>query len=185
MKAEMMTDSEVVQSCLEGRLESYRTIMDKYKAHAMGLALHVLLNYQDAEDACQEAFLKAYSNLRKFDSAKSFKNWFSALLFNHCLDQLRKKKRFDFFINRYKKEEKARTVTEPSGPGPFDMLDSGFLRRLTPGERTSLYLWAQEGYSGAEIASALDCAPSTAHVYLFKARAKLKSWLKENQHAAS
>jgi len=181
----MMTDSQIVQSCLDGRIEAYRTIMDRYREHAMGLAMNILLNHQDAEDACQEAFLKAYNNLPKFDPAKSFKNWFSTLLFNHCLDQIRKKKRFFFFINRYQKEEKAKTVIEPANPGVFDILDGGFLSRLSPGERTSLYLWAREGYSGAEIAAALGCSPNTAHVYLFRARAKLKAWFKENKNAAS
>jgi len=48
---------------------------------------------------------------------------------------------------------------------------------LNPKERISLVLWANDGYTSAEIAAVLDCSASTARVHLFKARKKIKTLL--------
>ena len=177
-----MTDSELVRSSLEGNLESYRAIMERYRQSAMGVAMNILANYQDAEDTCQDAFLRAYQNLEKFDPARSFKNWFYTLVSNLCLDRIRKRRSFRDFLGRYQKEDEAAAVTHPDDPAPREFLEARFLRRLTPRERTSLYLWAQEGYSGADIASVLGCSEKTVHVYLFRARTKIRTLMKEKEN---
>lgn len=176
-----MTDSELVRGCLEGDRESYRMIMERYRQSAMGVAVNILANYQDAEDTCQEAFLRAYQNLGRYDPERSFKNWFYTLLSNLCLDQIRKKKSFKSFLGRFRKEDEAAAVVLPHNPAPRECLESRFLRRLTPRERTSLYLWAQEGYSGAEIASVLGCSEKTVNVYMFRARTKIRAMMKEKK----
>jgi len=57
------------------------------------------------------------------------------------------------------------------------------LKSLNPKERLSLFLWANDGYSSSEIASVLKCSSSTARVYLFKARKKIKSFLESKNVA--
>ena len=54
-------------------------------------------------------------------------------------------------------------------------------RRLSPRERTALCLWANEGYTAKDISEVLACSASTARVYLFNARRKIKALL-ENDH---
>jgi RNA polymerase sigma-70 factor (ECF subfamily) len=182
MKDGPMTDDELVRSCLKGNMEAYRTLMDRYRGQAMALALNILANTQDAEDACQEAFLKAFRNLNGFDLERNFKNWFYALLSHHCLDQIRKRKRFFLFVDRYQNQVRmTAAVSEASNPGVTIDLGQGLLKRLRPKERTAIYLWSQEGYSGAEIAAVLGCSEKTAHVHLFRARVRLKAALKEER----
>jgi RNA polymerase sigma-70 factor (ECF subfamily) len=185
MKDEWMTDNELVRSCREGNMESYRMLMERYRTRAMALALNILANYQDAEDASQEAFLKAFRSLDRFDPRWPFKNWFYSLLSRLCLDQVRKRGRFGLFIKRLKLEERAEAVssTSPLGAGPNP--DFSLLNRLRPKERTALYLWSQEGYSGAEIAAVLSCSQKTAYVHVFRARTKLRAILKEERDASS
>jgi RNA polymerase sigma-70 factor (ECF subfamily) len=183
MKDGEMTDAELVRSSLKGDMESYKTLMNRHRGGAMAVALNMLMNYQDAEDVCQDAYLKAYQNLARFDSRRSFKNWFYALLSNLCLDRMRKKKRFFKFLGRLKSEEMT------GAGGPPGRVSSGFpdlkrLRCLSPRERMALYLWAQEGCSGSEIAEALGCSEKTAHVHLFKARTKLKAFLREEKNGS-
>ncbi len=180
-----MTDNELVQSCLEGNMESYRTLMERYRGQAMALALNILANYQDAEDASQEAFLKAFRNLERFDPRKPFKNWFYALLSHHCLDELRTRRRFHRLVAGLRKEEEEELAASSPNPGAGPRLDFSLLNRLRPKERTALYLWSQEGYSGAEIAAVLACSQKTAHVHLFRARTKLRAILKEERNASS
>jgi len=178
-----MTDNELVRECLGGKMESYRELMDRYRGHAMAVAVNILANREDAEDACQEAFLKAYRTLGGFDANRSYKNWFYALLSNHCLDLIRKRTRFKGFLRRFRYEDPEAVVAPPPSSAPSEELDFRYLRPLTPKERTALFLWSQEGYSTAEIASVLGCAPNTAGVHLYRARVKLKTLLEEEKNA--
>lgn len=175
-----MTDSELVQSSMEGNMEAFRTLVDRYRGQAMALALNILTNSQDAEDACQEAFLRAFRNLHGFDQGRSFKNWFYALLSHHCLDEIRKRKRFFQAIHRLRSHNRTAEAVELASdqglPPQFVLKLLGVLR---PKERMALSLWSQEGYSGAEIAAVLGCSEKTAHVHLYRARMRLKAHLKE------
>lgn len=178
-----MTDNDLVQSCLEGNMESYRTLMNRYREQAMALALNILANYQDAEDVCQEAFLKAFRNLDRFDLERNFKSWFYALLSHLCLDQIRRRNRFRHFIGHFQSQDRmVATVPAASNPGLPLYLELKLLSRLRPKERTAIFLWSQEGYSGAEIAGVLGCSQKTAHVHLFRARTRLKAILKEEKN---
>jgi len=178
-----MTDSEIVRDCLAGRAESFRELVDRYRDHAMAIAVNILANREDAEDACQEAFLKAFRRLDTFDEERSYRSWFYALLSNHCLDVVRKRTRFKGFLGRFLGDERSAGRSVDGAPGPADQLDLRYLRPLAPKERTALYLWAQEGYSSAEIAAVLGCRPNTAAVHLHRARRKLKALLKETPDA--
>jgi RNA polymerase sigma-70 factor (ECF subfamily) len=172
-----MSDKDSIQRCLKGEVEEFRNIVDRYSGPAMALALNVLRNREDAEDACQEAFIKALQNLNRLDLNKDFKNWFYTLLLNRCLDRLRKKKRFYIFYNQWKNETAALTSEGSSNPLPCRRWDELLMKLLTPKERASLFLWAQEGYSSEERACMLRCSPSTARVHLYKARKKIKTFL--------
>ena len=146
----------------------------------MAAAMTLLMNREDAEDACQAAFFKAFRSLSSFDMTRSFKTWFSAVVHNQCLDFLRRKKRLRQFLSRLPKERpEAASIVDPVPEPP---LGADALRRLSPKERTALFLWSQEGSSGDDIAAVLGCARKTAYVHLYRARLKLKAFLKENSH---
>ncbi len=57
-----MNEKQLISSCLEGEVEAFREMVDIYKSKAMALALNMLGNREDAEDACQETFIRVYSN---------------------------------------------------------------------------------------------------------------------------
>jgi len=181
LKKTEMDDNLLVRGCLQGRKEEFKQIFERYGGKVMALALNLLQNHEDAEDACQEAFIRAYRNLEKFDSQKSFKNWLYAIVYNRCLDRLRQRRRFRDFYTKMKREH------APSSFGPAPSLSSeqplikDVLKKLRPKERISLFLWASEGFTSDEVASVLKCSPSTARVFIFKARKKIKALLeKEN-----
>lgn len=176
MKTENMSDSELVKNCLQGDMEAYRQIMDKYTGKAMALAINILRNREDAEDVCQEAFISAYHNLDKFDLQGSFRNWFYTMLYNSCIDKIRKKKRFFQFFARVKSSQGLiQANPEPTNPYSGWSLDKRYLQTLSPKERLALFLWAQDSFAGEEIAAILKCSPATARVHLYKARKKIKA----------
>lgn len=176
-----MNDKQLVRSFLRGEVEEYQKIIDKYKGKVMALALNILGNREDAEDACQEAFIKVYYNLDSFDIQKSFRNWLYTILYNQCLDQLRKRRRFYRFFNKIKEESLPSAEGRASNQRTQHQFSKSLLKELSPKERAILFLWAVEGYTSEEVGSVLRCSSSTARVHLFKARKKIKAILeKEN-----
>jgi RNA polymerase sigma-70 factor (ECF subfamily) len=169
-----MTDQQLLKSCLEGDVEEYEKIVKKYRTKAMAIAMNMLGNREDAEDASQEVFIQVFQNLDKYDFDKSFSNWLYSILYKRCLDRLRKRKRFYRFYQRLKMEPSQEFNTQPPNPSSFSRIREKLAGYLNPKERISVHLWANEGYTSAEIASVLNCSPSTARVYLFKARRKIK-----------
>lgn len=151
--------------------------MERYSGKAMALALNMLRHREDAEDVCQEAFVKVFHNLGRYDPRQDFKNWFYTVLYRRCLDYIRRRKRFNTFMARFRNEPGQEGAVKGSGPARDTRLDPRLLESLSPKERMTLILWADEGYTGEEIASVLRCSPSTARVNLYKARKKLKALL--------
>lgn len=99
-----MEENGPIAACLQGDREAFRQIVDIYKAQVMALAMNILGNRQDAEDACQETFIQVYRNLGRFNPQKSLKNWIFTILYRRCLDQLKKKRRFQRAFNKAKFE---------------------------------------------------------------------------------
>lgn len=178
-----MEDNRLLLSSLKGEMEDFRKLMDKYRGKSLALAWNILGNREDAEDACQDAFVQVYLNLDKFDFTKNFKDWFFTILSNKCLDQLRKRARFMKFFKKQKIEFKERVSQPSTNPDSSPLSSSKLLQKLNPKERISVCLWANEGYTSDEIASVLRCSPSTARVHLFKARRKIKTLLEEGNVA--
>jgi RNA polymerase sigma-70 factor (ECF subfamily) len=176
-----MSDQQLISSCLEGEAEAFKEMVDRYKTKAMALALNVLGNREDAEDACQETFIRVYFNLDKFNLQGSFRNWFYTILSRRCLDLLRKRRRFFRFFKKMKAEYSDRASVQSSSSSESQPLSQNILQGLSAKEKVALCLWASEGYSSVEIGRVMKCSPSTARVLLFKARKKIKNKMeKEN-----
>ncbi|MGZ5489004.1 MAG: RNA polymerase sigma factor, partial [Candidatus Aminicenantales bacterium] len=166
---------------LRGSLASQRAMAEAYGTLVLSVALNVLANRQDAEDVCQETFLQVFRHLDRYDRERSFKTWLLTIAYRRSLDMLRKKRRFSEFSARAKFEP---TVAGRGGdfqPADPAGLPSKLLKTLSPRERTALCLWANEGYTAKDISEVLACRASTARVYLFTARRKIKALL-ENDH---
>ena len=176
-----MDEHALIAACLRGQGEEFGRIMDLYASPLMAMALNVLGNREDAEDACQEAFVQAFRHLARYDPARSFRTWLFTILFRRCLDVLKRRRRARSLAAKAGAEPTHRLYVEPAESEGKRDLPRELLRRLSPRERTALALWANEGFTAAEIADIVRCSPATARVYLFNARRKIKSLL-ENGH---
>jgi RNA polymerase sigma-70 factor (ECF subfamily) len=174
-------EQEIIGGCLRGDPGSGRAMVEAYGNLVLSVAINVVGNRQDAEDVCQETFLQVFRRLDRYDRARSFKTWLLTIAYRRSLDMVRKKKRFADFS--------ARALFDPAvmgrggNPGGNDPepLPSALLAGLSPRERTALTLWANEGCTAKDISEVLACSASTARVYLFNARRKIKALL-ENDH---
>ena len=175
-----MNENDRIAACLEGRKEEFRVIVSAYQPQVMALALNILGNREDAEDACQETFVQVYRHLAEYDPGRSFRTWIFMILHRRCLDVIRGKKRFRLFFAKAARES-APAAADPPNPEAGETLDREILAILRPKERAALALWANEGLTAAETAAVMECTPSTARVHLFNARRKLKALIEEKK----
>jgi RNA polymerase sigma-70 factor (ECF subfamily) len=174
-------EREIIEGCLRGSPVSNRAMIEAYGILVLSVALNVVGNRQDAEDICQETFLQVFLRLDRYDRERSFKTWILTIAYRRALDMLRKKRRFREFSVRAQFEQAVARQAEDPRPLDPSPLPSKLLEALSPRERTALCLWANEGYTAKDISAVLACSDSTARVYLFNARRKIKALL-ENDH---
>src|SRR5690349_24851197 len=82
-------DAAAVGRCLDGERNAYEAIVTRYQRGLFNVALRMLGNYEDARDATQAAFIKAYEHLDSFDRQQRFFSWLYRILKNECLNVLR------------------------------------------------------------------------------------------------
>ena len=85
-------DKEIVDKILEGDIDFFSAIIDKYEKMIYNLAYRVFNNLSDAEDIVQEVFIKVYRNLYKCQGKQSIKPWVYSIAYNTCIDEIRKRK---------------------------------------------------------------------------------------------
>ena len=87
----MEEDTWVVE-VLRGNTQAFAYLVERYKTPVYNLAYRMLGNSEDAEDAAQEAFLRAYSQLHSYDPSRKFSSWLLSITSHHCIDQLRRRR---------------------------------------------------------------------------------------------
>jgi len=81
-------DYAVVQRILGGERKAYAELVDRHKDKAMTLALKMLKNRQDAEEALQDAFIRVFNALSRFEWKSNFSTWFYRIVYNVCATEL-------------------------------------------------------------------------------------------------
>jgi RNA polymerase sigma factor (sigma-70 family) len=74
-----------------GDREAFRWVVDRYKDMVYTLCLRMLTVEEDAHDAAQEVFIKAYRSIRGFQEKSKFSTWIYRIAYNHCISVIRKK----------------------------------------------------------------------------------------------
>ncbi len=85
------TDNDIIRRVIDGDQRAYAELVDRHKDKAMTLALRLLKNRHDAEEALQDAFVRAFRALPSFEWKSSFSTWFYRIVFNVCSTALRKR----------------------------------------------------------------------------------------------
>ena len=93
-------DIILIDDAIAGKQEAYKRLMDKYRQLIYNLIFRMIRNKEDVQDLTQEAFIKAFNSLDKFDKQFSFSTWLFKIATNNCIDYLRKKKLSTFSIDK-------------------------------------------------------------------------------------
>jgi len=89
-------DEQLVERYLAGDKPALETLIKRYLDRIFGFAFSYAKNEALAQDIAQETFVKAWKNIRKFDTTKKFKPWIYAIAKNAALDHLKKKQAVPF-----------------------------------------------------------------------------------------
>ncbi len=170
--------SQWVYAAMEDDQDAFAEIVYTFQDAVYNLCYRLLGERTEAEDATQEAFLKAYGNLARYDHERSFKTWLLSIASNHSIDRLRKRR-----IQQL-------SIDEPLPPGVMLMSDDpqpeqallinvrsqqmqALLNELAPDYRTAVVLRYWYDYSYVEIAEILETTESAIKSRLYRARQTL------------
>jgi len=168
---------------MEGDQEAFAEIVYTFQDAVYNLCYRILGDGAEAEDAAQEAFLRAYSNLHRYDHNRSFKTWLLTIASNHCIDRLRKRRMTFVSID----EPTSATLSLASDePLPERVTEANersqqvqeLLDELAPDYRTAVVLRYWYDYSYAEIAEMMNTTESAIKSRLFRARQTLAEKIK-------
>ncbi len=165
-----------------GDEDAFALLVEAYQSPIYNLCYRMLGEAQEAEDAAQEVFLKAFRNLRRYDADRRFLNWILSIASNHCIDRLRKR--------RWKlvSFEALKSVPESQGyePGPERRLAQkqeeqrlhSLLMNLQPVDRAAVIMHYWYDYSYKEIAKVLSISVPALKSRLHRARRDLaRQWM--------
>lgn len=163
-----------VQAAINGDQDAFAELVYAYQDAVYNLCYRMLSDHVEAEDAAQEAFLRAYLNLRRYDPGRSFKTWVLSIASNHCIDRLRRRRMHYVSID----DPLPSLTLSTNEPEPEDVTIfheqsrriQGLLSELAPDYRAAVILRYWYDYSYLEIADILDTTESAIKSRLFRAR---------------
>src|ERR1041384_3881703 len=90
---EELRDEQLVELCRQGERHYFDVLVRRYMEKAFRIAFDFTRNTETAKDLSQDAFLRAFANIKQFDGRSSFYTWFYRIVVNLCLDHARRQQR--------------------------------------------------------------------------------------------
>ncbi len=169
-----ISDDEVIRRCLRGEKDLFRLLMQRYEKRAFWVAYNLLGNPEEARDVLQDAFVKAYRSLDRFDFGRKFYTWFFRIVTNLAIDKLRRRT----VAKSVSLGEELAEALPSGGEGPSLPLEREETRRkvrtlletLPPKFKEVMVLRDIQGLSCKEIAPVIGTTYATVRWRLHKAR---------------
>ena len=171
--------------------ERYAELVARHQRRASRIAFHYLRDAADADEAVQDAFVKAYSHLHSFREELPFEVWFTRILINGCLDRIKARTRRERWITSMPDgpggERDFAERTPGREPSPEAQLlarerrqrVADALAKLPDRQRSVFMLSHYEGCTSREVSALTGLNESTVRVHLFRAIRKLRALLGE------
>lgn len=175
-------NAQLVAAHLAGDGRAFQELVGRYRGRLLNFVHRMIGDRERAEDLVQEAFLRVYRHLHRFDTTKKFSTWIYTIASNLAKNELRSRSRSPLVLYqalRPRGEEDQRPLQfEASGSRPDDMFTGRYLRELVdatvatlaPHHREVFVMRELEGRSYEEIARLTDCNLGTVKSRLNRAR---------------
>lgn len=161
----------LVRRAQNGDGNAFGALVEQFQSMAVGYAYSILLDFEQAQDVAQEAFLQSYLHLRKLQEPQAFPAWFRRVIFTQCTRYLRGKRfatvSLDSVVTVATKDATPEELT-------FHSTVRDAVRQLPESERAITLLFYLGGYSHAEVGVMLDLPVSTVKSRLYSARLRLR-----------
>ncbi len=187
-QVEADSDRVIVQRVQAGEVAAFDALILKYRARVFGVVYHLTSNREDAADLTQDAFIKAFQSINRFQAQSSFFTWLYRIAVNSTLTHLRKAKLRTFFsFEKITDEDKtAQLVNQLTDKNGADRelfirelqekLNEA-MQKLSIKHRTVVTLFEIEGLSHEEIAEITGCSVGTVRSRLHYAKQLLQAEL--------
>src|SRR5690242_2016194 len=177
-----LRDEELASLCQQGERQCFEILVRRYMEKAFHIAFNFTRDVETAKDLSQDAFLRAFANIKQFDGRSTFYTWFYRIVVNLCLDHARRHNRVGW--------ESLDRITEETGEHK-ELADSTFapdqqaiaseakrrvdhtLETMPNKQRTAFLLRNHQGLSIADVAKVMKTTEGTVRVYLHRAVAAL------------
>ncbi len=183
------SEKDILLKAQKGDPQAFAQIVEAYQRPVYNLCYRMLGNQQEAEDAAQETFIRAYNNLNRFDANRKFINWVLTIASNHCIDRLRKRR---VHVSSLEEEPYVEKIPLPETNDPHRSAERSeaaaqvqqWINQLSPDYRTPIVLLYWYGYSYEEIANAMNISTPAVKSRLHRARKKIAAIIAKSQPAS-
>jgi RNA polymerase sigma-70 factor, ECF subfamily len=172
-----------------GDTQAFSSLLEKYQKPVYNLCYRMLGNAEDAEDAAQETFLRAFKSMKRYDNSRPFSTWVLSIAAHYCIDQIRKQRQVAISIE---------DLPVPDVPDPAPGLETGLgrkeeqrrvralLNKLEATDRAAVIMYYWYDFSYEEICQALSLSLSAVKSRLHRARRLMaQQWLEQNPEAVT
>jgi RNA polymerase sigma-70 factor (ECF subfamily) len=183
-----LSDEELVALSQQGQGHCFEVLVRRYMEKAFHIAYDFTRDKEMAKDLSQDAFLRAYANIKRFDGRSSFYTWFYRIVVNLCLDYVRRRGRvsWESLDNPADESSGQRQLVDTQYLPDQEAIAGEATRRanatlvsMPNKQRTAFLLRNQQGLPIAEIATVMKTTEGTVRVYLHRAVAALRQSLVE------
>lgn len=171
-----MEDAELVSRCLAGDADAVRALIGRFEGEVFGLCLRLLRHRQDAEDVTQEAFVRVFRSLHRWEPERPLRPWIVGIAVNRCRTLMGQRARRPELAD-YLHETPARTADDDSRELAREL--AAALDGIRPDFRAVFVLFHEHGRSYEDIAQTLGRPVGTVKTWLHRARAELLAALRE------
>ena len=184
-------DHELIRACLDGNRESFATLVKRHEQRAFWAAYRVLGDSEASRDVAQEAFVRVWRALDRFDFSMAFSTWLYRITINLAIDHLRRNKRhkgvdIDTFREALPDETFAPAPHAAQDRSEMTRLVRGVLETLDEKYRTVLALRDLEGLSSKQISDITGISHATVRWRLHVARKQFReNWNRREARASS
>lgn len=165
----------------KGNEAAARKLIDAHKDRLFAFVWRIMRNHDEAEEVCQEAFLRAFSSLDSFSSKYRFSTWLFTIGYRLCLNQIRRRKsltgEMDFATMASSEPDASSKLAESEEAALLKDRIWDAVDKLTAPQRAAVLLFYREGLSCEEIAETLEIPMATVKSHLHRARGKLRDTL--------
>lgn len=168
--------ADLITACVQQHPIAQRSLYEKYYAYVKVICLRYTSRLEDCEEVMDDAFIKVFRHIEKYDINKSFKAWLRTIVVNTAIDYYRQTIRLAGSDNLEDHDHISIDDHTISGLSAEEILKA--VQKLSPGYRAVFVMFVVDGFNHKEIAATLNITEGTSKSNLAKARLKLQEILR-------